>query len=206
MNILVVGCGKLGLSLAEKLFHHGHDVSIISSDEKSFSKLSKDFDGLTVTGVPMDMSVLKSAGVEGCDAVAIVTGDDNLNITVAQIIQEFFNVHNVVVRISDPVREKVFRKFGLNTVCQTKLSCEAIFSDLLQTSYEEQLTFGTSTISVKLRHLEPQMIGRSLGKIPNKVDEIIVGVMKDGHIKLKSKKDDIILNPDDKLLVVKLLD
>lgn len=206
MNILIVGCGKLGLSLAEKLFHHGHDVSIISSDEKSFASLSKDFDGLTVTGVPMDMSVLKSAGVEGCDAVAIVTGDDNLNITVAQIIQEFFNVHNVVVRISDPVREKVFRNFGLNTVCQTKLSCEAIFSDLLQKATEEQLTFGTSTISVKLRHLEPQMIGRTLEKIPNKADEVIVGAMKDGHIKLKSKKDDIILNPDDKLLVVKLLD
>ena len=62
--------------------------------------------------MPLDMTVLKKAGVESCDAMAVVTPDDNLNITVSQIAQEFFGVKNVVARISDPAREKVFKSFG----------------------------------------------------------------------------------------------
>ena len=206
MNILIIGCGKLGSSLADKLFHHGHDVSIISEHEKSLSRLSDDFDGLTVVGVPMDMNILKSAGVEGCDAVAIVTGYDNVNITVAQIIQEFFNVENVVVRISDVAREKVFRNFGMNTICQTKLSCEAIFADLVQKSTERQFTVGMSTFAMRIRKIDPQIIGRSLDKVPQKPGELIIGVLKNDKVQLLNKKETIILNPEDKLLVVKLID
>ena len=123
MNVLVIGCGKVGVRLAEVLSHYGHNVSI---------------DGLTITGMPMDMTVLRSAGVEACDAVAVVTSDDNLNITVSQIIKEFFGVQNVVSRISDPAREAVFHHFGLKTICSTKLTSSAIMTALTQPWYRFQ--------------------------------------------------------------------
>ena len=115
MNILIIGCGRVGISLAERLDAHGHDVAIVDSDVDNFRALSDEFTGITVCGMPMDMQVMQNAGIENCDAVAVVTPDDNLNITVSQVVKKFFGVENVLARISDPAREKVFKKFGLKT-------------------------------------------------------------------------------------------
>lgn len=205
MNILVVGCGYLGVRLTETLWHHGHHVSVIDSNESSFDALNDDFDGMTITGMPMDITILKSAGVESCDAVAVVTSDDNLNITVSQIVIEFFNIENVVTRITDPAREKVFSYFGMKTVCQTKLSCEAIFSALTNNSKEKQLSFGINTLSFKLKSVESILIGRTLENIPMKTGEVILGVINEaGEVTLYDGKREIVLNSKDKIIQTKI--
>ena len=99
MNILIIGCGRVGISLAERLDAHGHDVAIVDSDVDNFRALSDEFTGITVCGMPMDMQVMQNAGIENRDAVAVVTPDDNLNITVSQVVKKFFGVENVLARI-----------------------------------------------------------------------------------------------------------
>ena len=64
MNILVVGCGKVGSRLASVLSRQGHDVSIVSNNEEEFDLLSSDFNGFTTHGVPIDQEILKKAGIE----------------------------------------------------------------------------------------------------------------------------------------------
>ena len=81
MNVLVIGSGRLGRYLASLLDQEGHDVAVIDENADNFRQLDKDFSGITVEGIPMDMEVLKEAGIENCDAVAAATPDDNLNIT-----------------------------------------------------------------------------------------------------------------------------
>ena len=207
MNILVVGCGHLGARLAENLWHHGHHVSVVDSNESSFSQLSDDFDGMTITGMPMDISVLKSAGIESCDAVAVVTADDNLNITVSQIVIEFFNIENVVTRITDPAREKVFNYFGMRTVCQTKLSCEAIFAAVTGDLKEKQLSFGINTLSFRLKNVEAILIGRSLDDVPMKPGQVIIGVINEaGEVSMYDRRHEIILNSKDQIIYTKITD
>lgn len=207
MNVLVIGCGNLGSRLADTLCHHGHYVSVIDINAESFDLLDEDFDGMTVAGMPMDMTVLRSAGVEGCDAVAVVTSDDNLNITVSQIVREFFGIENVVARITNPAREKVFKDFGLKTVSQTKLSCRAIFSALTSRWKEEQISIGASTIAFKLKEVESILIGRSLDTVPVKPGEIIMGVLdKDGNVELYDGRQKIVLNPTDMIIYNKVVD
>ena len=201
MNVLVIGCGKLGSRLANSLFHHGHTVSIVDIKPESFQQLDDDFDGLTFIGMPMDMNVLRNAGVENCDAVAVVTSDDNLNITVSQIVREFFYVDNVVARITDPAREDVFHHFGLKTICQTNLASSAIFSAITQEIPERQLHFGDRTIGVNAREIDPILVGRNLNAIPVKADQTIMGILReDGSIFLFDGRQEIILNPKDKIL------
>ena len=84
-SVLVVGSGRLGRFLADMLDREGIDVAIIDENADNFRQLDKDFTGITVEGNPMDMGMLKEAGIESCDAVAAATPDDNLNITVSQI-------------------------------------------------------------------------------------------------------------------------
>lgn len=207
MNILVVGCGKVGSRLAQVFDRYGHDVSVIDANAANFRQLGEDFGGMTFTGVPMDMSVLRSAGVESCDAVAVATPDDNLNITVSQIVCEFFGVKNVVARITDPSREKVFTHFGLKTVCPTSLGCSAMFTAIMQPWEEKHVTFGTSTVSVSVKDVEKSQVGRRLQSIATKAGECISGVVhEDGSISLYDGRQDIVLLQGDKILCSRVSD
>ena len=85
MNILVVGCGKVGSQLSNILSSMGHDTAVIDPDPASFERLSDDFRGYTVAGVPIDQTVLRRGGIEACDALAAVTEDDNTNVMVCQL-------------------------------------------------------------------------------------------------------------------------
>lgn len=187
MNVLVIGCGRLGSRLASILDSHGHDVAVVDADADSFHNLGKEFNGITVVGMPMDVSVLQSAGVEGCDAMAVVTPDDNLNITVSQIAREFFGIENVVARISDPLREKVFKSFGLKTICPTKLAGDAMFTALARPWESRSVTFGTSTVMFHTRPVDRAHEGMDISAAPRDSGETVFGVVHpDGSMTLYS--------------------
>ena len=127
MNVLVVGCGKVGSRLANTLCDEGIDVSVIARTAAEADKmLEPDFKGSLLCGVPIDQDNLKKAGIESCDVVCAVTDDDNTNIMVSQLAKEVYGVKKVVSRILDPERGDIFAHFGLETVCPTKLTVEAI--------------------------------------------------------------------------------
>ncbi len=207
MNILVVGCGKLGRRLVEELYHQGHSVSVIDRDEEAIKSINEAFEGITAVGMAMDIEVLKSAGVESCDAVITVTSDDNLNITVSQIVREFFGIKNVVTKVTDPAREKVFNHFGLKTVCGTKLLSSAIISALNDDTDERQVTFGSSTVSFVTKEVDSILVGRDIDGVPKRAGESILGVLdKNGHIHLANGKKEIILNSSDRIIYAKSID
>ena len=185
MNVLVVGCGRLGTRLAGILDEHGHDVAVVDTSADAFHNLNDNFSGITVVGMPLDMTVLKNAGVENCDAMAVVTPDDNLNITVSQIAQEFFGVKNVVARISDPTREKVFKSFGLKTVCPTKLAGDAIFTALTQPWGSKNISFETATAAFHIRAVDKAHVGALVTTAPMDKGEVIFGILHaDGTMEL----------------------
>lgn len=147
MNILVIGCGKVGSRLANSLSDDGHDVSVVDRLESSLEALSDDFDGMTTLGVPIDKDVLKKAGIENCDALAAVSRDDNVNIMVSELAREIFKVPNVLARIYDPNREDVFSHFGLHTVCPTNMTVAAIRSALLEQGTVRSVLLGSHTVT-----------------------------------------------------------
>ena len=135
MNILVVGCGRVGANLVRQLDDAGHDVAVLDDEVDSLKRLSEfddyNFTGVAVIGVPIDVDVLRQAGIETCDAVAAVTDSDNINIMVAEIARDIFHVDRVVCRIADPTRNKTFsRQFALDTVCPTDLTVQATLDKL----------------------------------------------------------------------------
>jgi trk system potassium uptake protein TrkA len=138
MQILVIGCGKVGSKLANVLSREGHDVVVIENETDNFKELDRDFKGVTICGVPIDQDVLRSAGIETADAVAAVTPDDNVNIMVSQIAKEIFKVPKVIARIYNPAREHVFHEFGLETVCPTNMTVSSIHSKILLKPLSEE--------------------------------------------------------------------
>jgi trk system potassium uptake protein TrkA len=119
---IIVGCGRLGASLANQLSDKGENVLVIDRDEQSFRKLSQDFGGLTVKGDGTEIPVLNDVNIRKASSVIAVTNHDNTNVMIAQIAKEVFHIDNVIARLYDPDRECVYREFQINTICPVVLS------------------------------------------------------------------------------------
>lgn len=207
MNILVIGCGRVGTHLARELSENGHDVSVVDADPERLEQLGDDFQGMVIAGVAMDLEILKEAGIEGCDAMAVVSQDDNLNITVAQIAKEFFGVERIITRVSDPQREDVFEHFGLNTVCPTKIAAESIYSALVDEVQDRLVSFDTCTVSASVQEIQVRFLGWELRDVPLQENEFVFGVQHaDARITLFDGRQHIILQRGDKLLINRIVD
>lgn len=119
MNIVILGCGRVGAHLAKMLVAEGHQVTVIDKDSTAFAYLGSDFPGKLVVGTGIDEDVLSQAGIEKADAFVAVTNGDNTNVMAAQVAKEIFGVPRVICRIYDPLREEIYRALGLETICPT---------------------------------------------------------------------------------------
>lgn len=207
MNILVIGCGKVGSQLASMLSEEGHDVSVIDRDAKNFEMLDDNFSGMTTVGVPIDQDVLKQAGIESCDAVAAVSQDDNLNIMCSQLAREIFKVPSVLARIYDPAREDVFSHFGLHTVCPTNLTVSAVKSALAENQSIRTINFGAHTLAFNLIQVPDELVGKRASKASDKIaDKDIFAVIHDNFDISLTIKEDVILQKNDMLITVTIMD
>ncbi|MEG0911267.1 MAG: TrkA family potassium uptake protein [Ruthenibacterium sp.] len=171
MNILIVGCGRVGMQLVRAMETLGHDVSVVDDDPTRLSQLtelSPPFTGMAVRGVPIDVDILRSAGIEACDAVAAVTQDDNINVMVAQMAKEVFHVDNVIARVTDPSAKEIFsEQFGLRTICSTNLTMQAFVAGLLHEEEEEEqcVLFGSTTVNFSMLPVCEKQLGMHLNAV-----------------------------------------
>lgn len=122
--IVIVGCGRLGSHLANRLSREGHSVVVIDTDEATFNDLSPDFSGFRVEGDAVHMAVLKEAKLQKSDVLIATTHEDNVNLMVAQVARKVFGVPNVLARVFDPKREEVYARLGIETICPTSVAAE----------------------------------------------------------------------------------
>ena len=126
MRAIVVGCGRVGSTVAQTLAEEGWDVTAVDEADAALARLGDRWRGGFVVGHGMDLKVLREAGIEQAEAVVVATDGDNTNIVVAQIAQRMFDVKCVVVRILDPARADFYSERGLDVVCPTKTAYETL--------------------------------------------------------------------------------
>lgn len=206
MNILIVGGGLLGRRIAETLDSLGHDVAVIDENEDNLSQLSPDFQGVTAQGFPMDLDSLREAGIEGCDAVAVTTADDNLNITVGQMAKNVFGIPRVVARISDPGRESVFQNAGLQTVCPTNMAGDTMVSVLVSPWQSRQVSFGASTVALDPRPLDRRLAGKDTSYLELAPGDGLFGVIKAGGRLLLKGAGELPLDEGDLVVYTRTID
>jgi len=130
MNVIVVGCGRVGSQLATLLSVEGHNVVVIDRDTDAFKRLGTAFNGVTIKGLGFDEDVLEEAGTRAADAFAAVTNLDNTNLMAAEVARKLFEVPHVVARLYNPVRERTYQQLGLDYVCGTTLVAETLLDKL----------------------------------------------------------------------------
>jgi trk system potassium uptake protein TrkA len=130
VRVVILGCGRVGATLAAKLDQAGHQVTIIDARVDSFQRLDPRFKGERVLGNGVDEEILKRAGIESADAFAAVTNGDNRNIMASQLAKEIFNIKKVVCRIYDPLRAQTYNELGLETICPTIIGADMLYGSL----------------------------------------------------------------------------
>jgi len=129
--IIIVGCGRLGSFLANRLSSAGHSVVVVDHRPEAFDKLSSEFSGFRVEGDAAELAVLKQAKAEKADLLIATTRDDNVNLMVAQAAKVEFNVSRVLARVFEPRREAVYRRLGVETVCPTTVAADLFLKSVL---------------------------------------------------------------------------
>jgi len=133
MFILIVGCGRVGSSVARAMLSEGHEVSCLDEDPESHARLEvglekgwEDLGGHFTVGAGLETEALIAAGVERADAFIASTDGDNTNIIISQIAQRRFEVPTVIARVLDPLRAEWYQRQGLHTVCPTRVAIDML--------------------------------------------------------------------------------
>lgn len=165
MRFLIVGCGRVGSTLAKRLVREGHDVTVVDENSNAFRRVGRDFPGKLVLGTGIDVDVLRRAGAETADGFAAITQGDNRNIMAALIAQQHFKIPRVVARIYDPERSQMYREFGVATVCPTTVGARLMSGALLEGEFSS-LLFDQADAEIVEQHVP--------GENPPRVGDITV--------------------------------
>jgi trk system potassium uptake protein len=160
VHVVIMGCGRVGSTLARGLEHRDHTVSVIDRDPAAFRRLGPTFEGDTITGAGFDRGVLEQAGIRRAGAFAAVSSGDNSNIIASRVTRETFGIHHVVARIKDPGRAEVYQRMGITTVATVTWTVDQMLRRLLPVGAEPDYRDPTGTIRIDHVAVPPHWIGQ----------------------------------------------
>ena len=162
MHIVIMGCGRVGSTLAHILEDRGHSVAVIDQDPEAFRKLRSGFKGKKVTGIGFDQDVLTQAGISEAGAFAAVSSGDNSNVIAARVVRESFGVERVAARIYDPRRAEVYQRLGIPTVATVRWTADQMLRRLLPEGAEAQWRDPTGAVVLAEVAYDPAWVGEKV--------------------------------------------
>ncbi|WP_327145217.1 MULTISPECIES: potassium channel family protein [unclassified Nocardia] len=188
MYVVIMGCGRVGSSLARALVRIGHDVAVIDQNSSAFLRLGRDFPGLCITGVGFDRDVLTRAGIERAEAFAAVSSGDNSNIISARVARETFGIDRVVARIYDAKRAAVYERLGIPTIATVPWTTDrflrALVADQSTTTWRDP----TGTVAVTELALHEEWYGRTVHSLESTIGARVAFLIRFGQGVLPNAK------------------
>ncbi|MEY3684346.1 MAG: hypothetical protein RLZZ394_177 [Actinomycetota bacterium] len=165
VHVVIMGCGRVGSTLAIQFQALGHSVSVIDQNREAFRRLGADFNGQTIAGVGFDRDTLLEAGIEKAGAFAAVSSGDNSNIIAARLARESFGVANVVARIYDPARAEIYQRLGIQTVATVLWTTDQILRRLLPEGAKSEWSDPSGNVQLCEMPVHRDWFGQSIGSI-----------------------------------------
>ena len=165
MHIVIMGCGRVGSTIAHILEDRGNSIAIIDRDPEAFRRLRSGFKGEKVTGIGFDRGVLIQAGIERADAFAAVSSGDNSNIIAARVVRETFGIQRVAARIYDSRRASVYERLGIPSVATVRWTADQMLRKLLPEGSEPLWRDPTGKIVLAEVAFSPVWIGEQVKSV-----------------------------------------
>jgi trk system potassium uptake protein TrkA len=182
MHVIILGCGRVGSSLAARLDAEGHSVSVIDKKPRvKLRYLSEAFKGTVLQGNGFNRNILKQAGVARADAFIAVTSGDNTNIVGARIARDAYRVPKVVARIYDPRRAEIYRDLGIPTVATVRWTSNQIHQLLFHRDLDADMHFGNGESLLVRSSVPAYLEGRRLREFDVEGEIGVVEVTRGGR-------------------------
>jgi trk system potassium uptake protein TrkA len=165
VHVVIMGCGRVGSTIAHSLEALGHSVAVVDQDGGAFRRLGPDFRGRQVTGVGFDRDTLIEAGIEEADAFAAVSSGDNSNLISARVARETFGVETVVARIYDPKRAEVYARLGIPTVATVRWTADEMLRRVLGDGAHSVWSDPSGHVMLAEVHFADGWAGHSVAKV-----------------------------------------
>ena len=206
MYILIVGAGKVGYFLAQRLVHDNHSVALVDKDKSACEDLTRQLDILVINGDGCSPAVLKQAGIERADVVAAVTGDDEDNLIICQLAKERFSIDRTVGRVNDPKNEHIFFELGVDIpIDATTIIAKVIEEEVSFTDFVNLLSFKRGKLAIVRVDLpdEAPVINKMVQDIQLPPDSVFVSIVR-GEEVIVPRGDTILESGDDIIALTKL--
>lgn len=180
MNLIIIGCGRMGAGLAQTLSVRGHTITVVDRDENAFATLGPAFRGRTVVGIGFDREVLLVAGVQRADGLASVMNSDEANIVAARVARELFHVPRVVARVVDPQKAEIYQRLGVQTISTTVWGINRIANLLSYTELDVVYDLSSSVELVQVE-LPAVLAGRTVQHLTIPGEVQVVAIKRGGQ-------------------------
>jgi trk system potassium uptake protein TrkA len=179
MQVMIMGCGRVGSELSLRLVEGGHDVVVIDKNPAAFVKYPPGTEH-TVVGLGFDRDILEQGGIKDMEAFVAVSSGDNSNIVSARVALEHYHVPKVIARIYDPRRAEIYERLNIPTVATTKWGVRQIQLMLLHDRSEMRESIGGGDLLRMRVPVPPHLVGKpAVGlNVPGKI--MVVGVSRGG--------------------------
>lgn len=135
MEVIIVGCGKVGRTLAEQLQEENTDLTLIDISPEKINSISDDIDAIGIVGNGASINILMEAGIETADILIAVTASDELNLLCCLIAQKTGHCHTIA-RVRNPVYSKeiefIKRRLGVTMIINPELAAAHEISRILR--------------------------------------------------------------------------
>ncbi|BDE05812.1 Trk system potassium uptake protein TrkA [Vulcanimicrobium alpinum] len=189
MRYLIVGCGRVGSTLAKLLVADKHDVVVVDENPAAFKRLGNRFGGQVEVGTGIDYDVLKRAGAERADGFVAVTDGDNRNVMAALIAQKMFRIPKIVARIYDPPRGQLYRELGIETFSPTTIGAQTIRDRLQDVAYASVPTFDFGKLSSLVATVTRAQAGKRVDLVEMDGKIRIAAIRRLGSVSVASPGD-----------------
>ena len=135
MQIIIVGCGKVGRTLAEQLQEEESDITLIDVSSNVITSLQDDIDAMGIVGNGASINTLVEAGIENADILIAVTGSDEMNLLCCLIAQKTGHCQTIA-RVRNPIYAKeisfIKKRLGVTMIINPELAAAQEISRLLR--------------------------------------------------------------------------
>jgi trk system potassium uptake protein TrkA len=202
VHVVIMGCGRVGASMAHALERLDHTVAVIDKDAQAFRRLGADFHGQQVVGPGFDRQVMIEAGIERAGAFAAVSSGDNSNIISARVARETFGVDHVVARIYDPKRAEVYERIGIPTVATVPWTTDRLLRTLLPDGVASAWRDPSGKVALLQVPVHEEWVGRTVRDFQSATGCRVAFIMRFGSGVLAGSKT--VIQADDQVYVAAL--
>jgi trk system potassium uptake protein TrkA len=181
MNVIVVGCGRVGAELAYRLYQRKYHVTVVDRVAMAFNSLPSAFRGRTLEGDVLSEAMLHRAGIENADALAAVTSSDSLNGVIGYVAATVYKVPSVVVRNYDPWHRPLVEAFGLQVVASSTWGAQRIEELLIPGAVIPLVSAGNGEVEICELVVPASWAGRTVAELAATGPAVVAALTRAGR-------------------------